>query len=346
LDGSQLLGFLHRTGPHSGSGQKRIFKSGVQYDHQSFATALDGTRIFYGVRGPVTAPALPGAYNEFVLCDGIGCDGFAWKYLQPHLAERHRVTHWHYRAHGRSGLPRDPARIDVPAHARDCLSVMDAAGTESAILVGHSMGTQVALEVYRLEPSRVRGLVLICGSYGKITATFHGHDVLKQVLPSVIEVIDKYPAVARAIWARIPPGLAFRIAQLWGEVDGLAIRQEDFRWYMEHVITMDPAIFFAMLRLAGEHDAEDVLPRITVPSLVIAAERDTFTPASLAEHMAALIPKAEYFLLRGASHAAPVEQPVAIELRLAKWLADHFPSGAKDDEHGSPAAKARRPASS
>jgi pimeloyl-ACP methyl ester carboxylesterase len=294
----------------------------LKYDFQSLATALDGTRIFYGVRGPLDAPAQ--GVLSFVLCDGIGCDGFAWKYLQPHLAERYRVVHWHYRAHGRSGLPRDPARIDVPAHARDCLSVMDAAGVESAILIGHSMGTQVALETYRLEPSRVRGMVLVCGSYGKITTTFHGNDMLEQVLPTLIEVIDKHQGLARALWGRIPPGLAFWIARLSGEVDRLAIREEDFRWYVEHVATMDPGIFFAMLRLAGEHTAEDVLARVAVPTLVVAAERDTFTPSRLAEHMAAMIPGAEFFLLRGASHAAPVEQPVALQLRIDRWLADRF----------------------
>jgi pimeloyl-ACP methyl ester carboxylesterase len=302
----------------------------MQYDRQGFATATDGTRLFYGVRGPRKAegsddPRAQAHRPTFVLCDGIGCDGFAWKYLQPHLAEEHRVVHWHYRAHGRSGLPVDPARVDLPAHARDLVAVMDAAEVDRAILVGHSMGTQVALEAYRLAPERVRGMALLCGSYGRITTTFHGSDVLEQVLPTIIETIEKNQGLARALWGRIPPGLAFRMAQLSREVDALAIREEDFRWYMEHVATMEPGIFFAMLRLAGEHTAEDLLERIAVPTLVIAAERDTFTPYSLAEHMAAVIPGADFFLLRGASHAAPVEQPVAIELRLAKWLEERFP---------------------
>lgn len=296
----------------------------MQYDRQSFATAPDGTRLFYGVRGPAHSTSGEPAEPTFVLTDGIGCDGFVWKYLQPHLAERHRVVHWHYRAHGRSALPADPARIDIPAHARDLLAVMDAAGVERAILAGHSMGTQVSLEAYRLAPDRVLGLALLCGSYGKITTTFHGSDVLKQVLPSIIDVVERNQGVARALWGRIPPGLAFKLAQLSREVDALAIREEDFRWYMEHVATMEPGIFFAMLRLAGEHTAEDVLERIDVPALVLAAERDTFTPYALAEHMAEAIPGGEFFLLRGASHAAPVEQPVAVERRIDRWLADHF----------------------
>jgi pimeloyl-ACP methyl ester carboxylesterase len=283
----------------------------MEYERQGFATAGDGTRLFWGERGH--GPAI-------VLNDGIGCDGFAWKYLQPHLAADHRVIHWHYRAHGRSGLPVDSARIDLAAHARDLVSVLDALQVDKATLIGHSMGTQVSLETFRLAPSRVAGMVLMCGSYGKVTSTFHGSDVLKQVLPALLDAVERRRGLARALWGRIPAKFAFHIARLSKEVDGLAIREEDFRPYMEHVAAMEPSIFLAMLRHAGEHTAEDVLSRIDVPTLVVAAERDTFTPAALAEHMAEVIPDAEHFLLRGASHAAPIEQPVAIQLRIDKFL--------------------------
>ncbi len=289
----------------------------MQYDETRFAEGPDGTRLFYGLAGPVDASSHAPAV---VLSDGIGCDGFAWKYLAPHLARSHRVLHWHYRAHGRSGLPQDPARIDIAAHARDLAAVMDHARIERAVLFGHSMGTQVSLEAYRLAKERVLGLVLLCGSYGRITTTFHGSDVLEQVLPSIIELVEKHQGLARALWGRMPAGLAFRFARLSREVDALAIREEDFRWYVEHVAAMEPKTFLAMLRLAGEHTAEDLLERIDVPTLVIAAERDTFTPPLLARNMASRIPGGEILELRGASHAAPIEQPVAIELRVDEFL--------------------------
>lgn len=295
----------------------------MEYARQGFASAADGTRLFWGVRGEGSA---------VVLNDGIGCDGFAWKYLQPHLANEHRVVHWHYRAHGRSGLPVDPGRIDVPAHARDLLSVLDAHEIDRAVLVGHSMGTQVALEAFRHAPDRVRALILLCGSYGKVTATFHGSDMLKQVLPSILDAVEKRRGLARALWGRIPPKLAFHMAKLSKEVDSLTIREEDFRPYMEHVASMDPQLFLAMLRYAGEHTAEDILERVDVPTLVIAAERDNFTPAPLAEHMAEAIPNAELFMLRGASHAAPVEQPVAIQLRIDKFFREALSEAPSSDE--------------
>ena len=44
---------------------------------------------------------------------------------------------------------------------------------------------------------------------------------------------------------------------------------------------MDPNVFLGMLRHAGAHDAKDFLAEIDVPTLIIAAERDTFTPMEL-----------------------------------------------------------------
>lgn len=299
----------------------------MQYDQQGFATADDGTRLFYGIRGE--GPPL-------VLCDGLGCDGFAWKYLQPHLAQSHRVVHWHYRGHGRSGAPRDRARIDVPALARDLGAVIDHLGLEQAALLGHSLGTQVQLEYYRMAPRRVRALVLICGSYGKITHTFHGSDMLRQVLPTLIEAVQEHRGLARALWGRVPASLAYRIATLSREIDALAIREEDFQHYWEHVGLMDPDLFLAMLRLAGEHSAEDLLGRVDVPTLVVAAERDTFTPPEVSQHMAEAIPGAELMMIRGGSHAAPVEQPVTMQLRIDEFLqrVEHADTNGSDSAAG------------
>ena len=73
------------------------------YFRQDYLTVPDGASLYYQVQGE----GEPG----MVLCDGLGCDGFAWKYLTPYLEQRYRVLRWHYRGHGRSGLPREP-----PAH--------------------------------------------------------------------------------------------------------------------------------------------------------------------------------------------------------------------------------------
>jgi pimeloyl-ACP methyl ester carboxylesterase len=288
----------------------------VEYESEVFVEAADGTRLFVETHG-VGTPAI-------ILIDGIGCDGFAWRYLQPRLATRHQVVHSHFRGHGRSGPPIDRDQLSIEDLARDLRDVCDHVGIESAVLVAHSMGVQVALEFYRQHPDRVVGLVLMCGTFGRITTTFHGTDLLDQVLPSLIRAAQSFPGLARAVWGRIPAALAFRIACAGRELDAERIQEEDFQRYWEHAALMDPDVFLRMLQLAGEHDARGFLEDVRAPTLVIAAEHDTFTPMALAEEMAHAIPNAELEVVPEASHAAPVEQPDRITERIEEFVSSRL----------------------
>ena len=132
-----------------------------------------------------------------------------------------------------------------------------------------------------------------------------------------------FPGVARALWGRVPAALAFRVACAGRELDRDRIREEDFQRYWEHSALMDPDVFLRMLSLAGRHDARGFLDEVSVPTLIVAAERDTFTPRMLADEMARAIPEAELEVIEEASHAAPVEQPRRIAERLEEFLAAH-----------------------
>ena len=288
----------------------------MQYDREGFVDSADGTRLFHEELGEGEPPV--------VLTDGIGCDGFAWRYLAPRLAEHHRVVHWHFRGHGRSGPPVSRDRLSIEDLARDLRGLCDELEVVRPVIAAHSMGVQVALEYYRQNPDSVAALVLMCGTFGHITSTFHGTDLLGQVLPGLIQGTRMFPSVARAVWGRVPAAMAFRVACAGGELDGERIQQEDFQRYWEHAALMDPDVFLRMLQYAGQHDARDFLPDIDIPTLVVAAEHDTFTPMALAEEMAAAIPNAELEVVEGASHAAPVEQPDRIAERVEDFLASRL----------------------
>jgi pimeloyl-ACP methyl ester carboxylesterase len=87
---------------------------------------------------------------------------------------------------------------------------------------------------------------------------------------------------------------------------------------------MDPDVFLRMLQHAGMHDAREFLPHVRVPTLIVAAEHDTFTPMNLAEEMADSIPNAELEVIEEASHAAPVEQPDRIAERIEDFLSSRL----------------------
>jgi pimeloyl-ACP methyl ester carboxylesterase len=282
----------------------------------AFASGDDGTRLW--VRRSREARD----ETHAVLCDGIACDGFIWKYLWDDLAREMPVVHWNYRGHGRSGSPVDPNRVDVAAHAEDLAAVRRSVGDPPVVLFGHSMGCQVVLEELRHHRERVRGIVLLCGSYGRVTKTFRGVPILEMILPKVVAAVKKNEALVRALWERLPSDMAIKLALKAGDLDPEHFNVEDLRPYVTHVRTMDLPLFLKMLTAAGEHSAEDLLATIDMPALVVAGERDTFTPLFLAEAMAKAMPGADLLVVKNGSHVAPLEQHELVDERVAAFLRD------------------------
>ncbi|MCP3167278.1 alpha/beta fold hydrolase [Myxococcus qinghaiensis] len=291
-------------------------KAEAVYFHQDYLHVPDGAELYY----QVTGDGEPGV----VLCDGLGCDGFAWKYLAPYLSRHHRVLRWHYRGHGRSGIPEDRERIGMLYTCEDLQRVMDAAGMERAVLFGHSMGVQVALEFHRRYASRVQGLVLLCGSYGNPLDTFHDSTVLKKMFPTLRRVVERFPEQsARLIHAALRTELAVQLA-ITLEMNRERIARNDLAPYFEHLARMDPVVFVRTLDSLSEHSAWDHLLHVDVPSLVVAGERDKFTPGWLSRKMASRIPDAELVLIPEGTHTAPLEAPGLVEVRVERFLRERL----------------------
>lgn len=280
---------------------------------ESFAIAPDGTRLY--VRRRAGNSALTA-----LLCDGLACDGFIYKYLWHDLAAWLSVAHFHYRGHGRSAKPADPERIDVPAHAADLDAVRRHVGDPEVVLVGHSLGTQVILEAYRQRPEKVRALVLLCGSFGRVTYTFKGSDLLANVLPNLIDFASRHPKLLRALWTRVPARVALKVAALTGDIDAKAVTAEDMEPYFRHAVHVDFEMFVRMLRHAGEHSAEDYLGSVRIPALIVAGSRDSFTPPSVSEAMAEAMPHATLELIQGGTHVVPLERSEHVAEKIEAFL--------------------------
>ena len=273
----------------------------------------DGSPLFYeswGERGTLV-PVL--------FCDGIGCDGYVWRYLRDDLGTRFGL-HPHYRGHGRTAPPRDPARVTIEDLADDVACVLDDALVDRAVLVGHSMGVQVALETYRRHASRVAGLVLVCGAPSHPLKTFRGSAMLEDLLPTIQKWIQRVPGVInRVTRTLLPTRLAYEVASRL-EIRRELVEPADFMPYLEGMARIDARLFVAMLSAAGQHSAEDLLPRIDVPVLVVAGGRDGFTPPERSRAMAEAIPGAELLEIPNASHTAPIERPKLVDQTVREFI--------------------------
>lgn len=278
--------------------------------------SYDGTPLYFTVEG--SGPV------DFLLADGIGCDGFIWRYLEPELRARGRIIHLHMRGHGKSGPPVDPQRVEITDLADDWEVVLDAVGAERGVALGHSMGVQVSLELWHRHPERVSGLLLFCGSFENPIATFHDGPHAARLLPLMQRITKAGGRRLARLWRRtVSLPIAYHFARAT-ELDPDLARRDDMERYLDHLSRMDPALFTRMLKGAADHSAAGYLGDIDVPVLVVAGSKDRFTPPRLSVEMADRIPTGETLVVEDGTHTAPIEQPVRVNLSVAAFLDRHF----------------------
>jgi pimeloyl-ACP methyl ester carboxylesterase len=79
-----------------------------------------------------------------------------------------------------------------------------------------------------------------------------------------------------------------------------------------------------MVSQATEHSAGPYLGELKAPTLVIASEKDLFTPLHRSYTMVKRIPGAELLVLAEASHAAIIEHPASINRRIDRFLRERL----------------------
>ncbi len=278
--------------------------------------ARDGTRIAYRLRpGEAGRPAL-------VFTSGYTASDFYWRYLVDRFEGRTPLVTWDLKGHGQSGPARTREAVTVEDSVDDLRRVLDACGAERAVLFAFSLGCQVILEAWRHMPDRIAGLVPILGTYERPFDNLfpplgpHLFRVFRRAGPLVGGPLLKVGSVQAQL-----PG-AFRLSKLLRLV-GPGVRKEDMLPFFRHMARIHGPTWARMGIAPQGHSAEDLLPSIAAPTLVVAGGRDTFTPRHLSERMVERIPGAELLFLPDATHTGLFEYPAEIGEAVEAFLSKH-----------------------
>jgi pimeloyl-ACP methyl ester carboxylesterase len=247
---------------------------------------VNGTDIFAATGGCAFDPALP----TVVMLHGAGFDHTCWALHSRWFAHHgYSVLAPDLPGHGRSlGAP-----LSTIADMADwTAALLDAAGTAKARLIGHSMGSLIALETAARHPAKVSALSLI-GTAATMTV---GPDLLKAAETNDHAAIDMV-----AIW-----GLGFQ-AELGGSLaPGLWMHSG-----AERVLERcGPGVLFNDLSACNAYpNALAAAAKVAVPTTLILGERDMMTPAKAGKALAGALPNSRTVVLPGAGHMMMAERP-------------------------------------
>ena len=247
---------------------------------------VDGLDIFVATGGREFDLSQP----TIVLLHGAGFDHTTW------------ALHSRWFAHHGFGV----LAPDLPGHGRSSgaplstiadmadwtAALLDAAGAAKARLVGHSMGSLIALETAARHPARVTALSLI----GTAAAMTVGPDLLRAAEANDHAAVDMVSIWGLGASAELGGSLA---PGLWMHSGAQRVLEQG-----------RPGVLFNDLSACNSYqNALVAAATIAVPTTFILGERDMMTPARAGKALAAALPNSRTVVLRGAGHMMMVERP-------------------------------------
>ena len=230
--------------------------------------------------------------DPVVFIHGFGLDSHMWDPQWAAFGQRHRVIRYDLRGYGSSSLPEG-----AYSHVDDLLALIDFLGANPVHLVGLSLGGRVALRVAAEKPEAVRSLTLA-------DPALDGHAWTADWLQRWRQMTDAAKrgdlAQAKTLWRE---HTLFAPANKNLEVAG-ALRMMIDRYSGWHWGHPDPGT-------APATPVAQVLPSISIPTLVVVGELDLPDFHSIARHIAQELPAAELRTLAGAGHMSNMEEPDA-----------------------------------
>jgi pimeloyl-ACP methyl ester carboxylesterase len=205
---------------------------------------------------------------------------------------------------------------DMPVHHADltqCGSIAEmargllASVSGPIIVVGHSMGGRVAMEMVHIAPDRVCGLVLAdTGHHPKRK----GEDVKRHYM---IDLGHKSMDLLVDEW--LPP-----------MVGPASVADKDLMAELRAmVLRAGPVVHERQIRaLLGRPNATAYLKTIRCPVLLIVGQNDIWSPISQHEEIAATVQDSELVVIEEAGHFAPIERPHEVASAIRGWLARRF----------------------
>ncbi len=261
-----------------------------------FVHVADGTRIHYEATGrPRATPIL--------MIQGLGASKNAWNLQRIAMATRFRSISLDNRGAGRSDKPTQPFTLEQMAD--DAIAVLDAAGIETAHVVGASMGGVISQIIAVKYPHRVRSLTLVC-------TACRNHPWRQELLQSWAHTAEEKGMIdvgkEAAQWVMSPRSFR-RLVPAFTWMGPLAALRPRHSFVSQIQAILDT-----------REDLVDELSSITAPTMVIVGNQDILTPRGDSEEIAERIPNAELVVISGAAHGLMMEHSATFNKILIEFL--------------------------
>ncbi len=241
-----------------------------------------------------------------VLVHGAAADSHMWQPQLANLADEFTVIAWDEPGAGRSSDV--PAEFGLADYANCLATLIEALSLGSAHVAGLSWGGTLVQELYRHHPELVATLILI-DTYAGWKGSLPEEEVHARVAGARLMLAtpaEEFDPTLPGLFAGDPPA---EFVSLLEEI-AADVRPESLK---------------TQLLVMAEADQRDLLPRITVPTLLIWGEQDARSPLSVARQFEEAIPDTKLVVIPGAGHVSNLERPEPFNEAVREFCRAHSP---------------------
>jgi len=249
---------------------------------------FDGGKVHYQIGGK--------GEDALIFVHGWTCNGDFWR-GQTSAFPSLRVIAVDLPGHGQSDKPH--ADYTMAYFARSLEAVMHDAGVKRAVLVGHSMGTPVVRQFYRLYPDKTLGLVVVDGA-------------LRLFFPKA--QMDQFVAQLKSNYASAAPQM----------IDGMLMPIKDAKLKSEiRTVMLSTPDYVAISAMDGMADEKIYTPdTIKVPVLAVLAKSPFWSPDT-ESFLRSLAPQLDFHMWEDVSHFLMMEKPQEFNQTLQAFLKNY-----------------------
>ncbi|HEY1385209.1 MAG TPA: alpha/beta fold hydrolase [Dongiaceae bacterium] len=245
---------------------------------------VNGIDLACQVDGPADGPVL-------VLSHTLATSRAMWRAQVPHLARRYRVISYDMRGHGESAAPDYPYSLEMLGE--DVIGILDALGVERpATFVGTSIGGMIGQALGLRHADRFRALILVA-------TTSRTPADAQPMWEQRIEAVRK-----DGMEGQVQPTL-----ERWLSPAFRARDPETTKWVADMIRSTPVAGMIGCGRAIQKLDYTDQLGRITLPTLLIAGEKDPGAPVAASETIHQAIKGSRLEVVPACQHQIPIEAP-------------------------------------
>jgi magnesium chelatase accessory protein len=262
-----------------------------------------GLRWLVQRMGPTGAPRL-------LLLHGTGASSHSWRGLLPLLAAHFDTLALDLPGHGRTSTP-PPGGLSLPAMAAAVGALLHQLPFAPALIVGHSAGAAIAVQLVLSGDAAPRAIVSLNGALLPL------HGLAGRLFSPLAKLLALNPLVPRLFaWRAADPRVLKHLIAGTGsrlDAEGLALYRR---------LVADPAHAAGALGMMALWDLEPLalaLPRLAVPLHLVVGGADRTLPPAQAQELLSRVPRATLARLEGLGHLAHEEAPVQVATLILRY---------------------------